>query len=216
VSVPGLLDADALRRARDAIEQCGWEAATMERLATALGVSRMTLHRRGVRREHVLDALGALLQDDYRSALWPALTAPGSGRDRLRLALLGLCEVTEANLGLLAALDSAERDAIFHEGARDPRERGQETHERAADRDAPARAGVLTQPVFTEPLQALLRDGIADGTLAVEPDEPLDEVATVLFNLLSWTYRHLRLAHRWPPQRAAEAVTRRVQRSVAA
>lgn len=189
-----LTDAEALRRARDAIEQCGWEAATMERLAAALGVSRMTLHRRGVRREHVLQALGGLLQDDYRRALWPALTAAGSGGERLRLALLGLCEVTEANLALLAAVDSAERDEIFHESG-----------------DA-----VLTQPIFTEPLQALLRDGVADGSLALAPDEPLDEVATVLFNLLSWTYRHLRLAHRWPPQRAAEAVTRRVQRSVAA
>ncbi|MDO8209467.1 TetR/AcrR family transcriptional regulator [Conexibacter sp. CPCC 206217] len=189
-----LTDAEALRRARDAIEQCGWEAATMERLAAALGVSRMTLHRRGVRREHVLQALGELLQDDYRRALWPALTATGSGSERLRLALLGLCEVTEANLALLAAIDSAERDEIFHEGG-----------------DA-----VLTHPVFTEPLQALLRDGVADGSLTLAPDEQLDEVATVLFNLLSWTYRHLRLAHRWPPQRATEAVTRRVQRSVAA
>ena len=206
MSAAPLADADALRRARDAIEQCGWEAATMERLAAALGVSRMTLHRRGVRREHVLEALGTLLQDDYRRAIWPALTAPGSGNERLRLALMGLCEVTEANLALLAALDSAERDAIFHEGDAD-----------APDAQAGAGAtGVLTAPVFTEPLQALLREGIADGTLALEPDEPLDEVATVLFNLLSWTYRHLRLAHRWPPQRAAQAVTRRVQRSVAA
>jgi AcrR family transcriptional regulator len=203
----GLADTEALRRARDAIERCGWEAATMETLAAALGVSRMTLHRRGVRREHVLDALGTLLQDDYRRALWPALTAPGSGGERLQLALAGLCEVTEANLALLAALDSPERDAIFHEP--EASGRGGESHYPAAD-------GVLTQPVFTEPLQALLRDGISDGTLAVEPGEPLDEVATVLFNLLSWTYRHLRLAHRWPAARAAEAVTRRVRRSVAA
>ncbi|MDW5594416.1 TetR family transcriptional regulator [Conexibacter stalactiti] len=188
-------DADALRRARDAIEQGGWEAATMERLAAALGVSRMTLHRRGVRREHVLAALGELLQEDYRRALWPALTAPGSGRERLATALDGLCTVTEQNLALLAALDSAERDEIFHERAT---------------------GGVLTNALFTEPLRALLRDGIADGTLAIEQDETVDEVATVLFNLLSWTYRHLRLAHRWPARRAAEAVTRRAVRSVAA
>jgi AcrR family transcriptional regulator len=191
VTAPGLTDAEALRRARDAIEAHGWEAATMERLAAALGVSRMTLHRRGVRREDVLRALGLLLQDDYRAALTPALTAGGSGARRLELALRGLCEVTEANLALLAALDSTERDEIFHE----PGEQA------------------LTQEAFTAPLQALLRDGDADGTLA--PDD-VEETATVLFNLLAWTYRHLRLSHRWPPERAAAAVTRRALRSVAA
>ncbi|ADB49994.1 regulatory protein TetR [Conexibacter woesei DSM 14684] len=189
-----LTDGEALRRARDAIEEHGWEAVTMEQLAAALGVSRMTLHRRGVRREHVLRALGALLQDDYRRALWPALTAAGSGRERLESGLRGLCGVTEANLALLAALDSAERDEIFH-----------------ADGEQ-----VLTHAVFTEPLQALLRDGVADGTLALDPGDSVEEVATVLFNLLAWTYRHLRLAHRWPPARAAQAVTRRAVRSVAA
>lgn len=187
-----LSDAEALRRARDAIEQHGWAAVTMEQLAAALGVSRMTLHRRGVRREHVLRALGSLLEDDYRRALWPALTAPGSGRERLELALSALCAVTEANLSLLVALDSAERDAIFHAG----------------DEEA------LTQEVFTEPLQALLRDGLADGSLALDPRESVEETATVLFNLLAWTYRHLRLAHGWPPPRAAAAVTRRAVRSV--
>ncbi|HEY4281289.1 MAG TPA: hypothetical protein VGM91_23965 [Conexibacter sp.] len=192
-----LSDADALRRARAAIEECGWQAATMERLASALGVSRMTLHRRGVRREDVLAALGTLLEDDYRRAVWPALTAPGSGRERLAIALAGLCDVTEENLTLLAALDSAERDLIFHEGS-----------------SGPQSGGVLTQAVFTEPLQALLRDGANDGTLA--PGDDVEECATVLFNLLAWTYRHLRLAHRWPPERAAQAVTCRALQSVSA
>ncbi len=202
-----IADEEALRRARDAIEAHGWEAATMERLAGALGVSRMTLHRRGVRREHVLAALGALLRDDCRRALEPALGAPGDGRARLGLALAALCDVTEQNLALLAALDSAERDEIFHEapGA-------------AADAAGTegAGGGVLTQPDFTAPLQRLLADGIADGSLLLDPGETVPEAATVLFNLLSWTYRHLRLGHRWPPERAAEAVTRRALRSVSA
>ena len=188
---PTLSDADALRRARDLIERDGWPAATMERLAGALGVTRMTLHRRGVRREDVLAALGRLLEDDYRRALSPALEVPGTAAERLAVALRGLCDVTEANMALLAALDSAERDAIFHEPGDD----------------------ALTQEAFTAPLLRLLCDGAADGTLA--PDDPA-ETATVLFNLLAWTYRHLRLGHRWSPERAAEAVTRRALRSVAA
>lgn len=191
---PSLADAEALRRARELIERDGWQAATMERLAGALGVSRMTLHRRGVRREDVLAALGRLLEDDYRRALSPALDAPGSGAERLGAALRGLCDVTEANMALLAALDSPERDAIFHE----PGEQA------------------LTQEAFTAPLQQLLRDGAADGTLALDERDDPEETATVLFNLLAWTYRHLRLGHRWPPERAAEAVTRRALRSVAA
>jgi len=43
--------------------------------------------------------------------------------------------------------------------------------------------------VFTESLERLLRDGIADGTLR---PEDLRESATVLFNLVGWTYIHLR------------------------
>ncbi|MDO8186102.1 hypothetical protein Q5424_22395 [Conexibacter sp. JD483] len=203
-------DEEALRRARDAIERDGWEAATMERLAGALGVSRMTLHRRGVRREHVLGALGTLLEGDYRRALEPPLTASGDGRARLALALTALCGVTEQNLALLAALDAAERDEIFHAPAADA----------AAEPERGAAAasgdGVLTQPAFTAPLQQLLQDGIADGSLRLDPDETVAEAATVLFNLLSWTYRHLRLGHHWPPERAAAAVTRRALRSVSA
>lgn len=187
-----LADDDALRRARELIERDGWAAATMERLAGALGVTRMTLHRRGVRRDDLLAALGRLLEDDYRRALSPALDAPGSGADRLELALRGLCAVTEANLALLAALDSAERDAIFHEPG----------------------PHALTQETFTAPLQQLLQDGVADGTLAL--DEDVAETATVLFNLVAWTYRHLRLGHRWRQAQAADAVTRRALRSVAA
>ena len=188
-----LRDPAALRRARAVIEEHGWDAVTMEALASALDVSRMTLHRRGVRRADVLRALGVLLEDDYRAALWPVLTASGTGRERLELALRALCRVTEENLTLLAALDAAERDAIFHEDA--------------------GGSELLTRPVFTDPLLAILRDGAADGTLA--PDDA-EEDATVLFNLVAWTYRHLRLAHRWSARRATAAVTRKALRSVSA
>lgn len=32
------------------------------------------------------------------------------------------------------------------------------------------------------------------------------ETATVLFNLVGWSYLHLRSGHRWPPDRATEAI----------
>ena len=57
--------------------------------------------------------------------------------------------------------------------------------------------------MFTAPLQRLLADGAADGSL-----RPVDaaETATVLFSLVGFTYRHLRQGHGWAPARARRAV----------
>jgi AcrR family transcriptional regulator len=167
--------------ARAVLEEHGWRGATMERIARAAGISRMTLHRRGVTRDVVLGALTRRLEEDYRQALWPALTGPGSARERLEQALHGECAVAEDNLALLGALEDAERDAVFH----DPDSRG------------------LTRSVFTEALVRLLTDGAADGSLR-RVDAP--EAATVLFNLVGFTYRHLRVGHGWSAERARAGV----------
>jgi AcrR family transcriptional regulator len=182
----GLLDG-----AHRAIERWGWREATFERIATEAGVSRMTLHRRGVTREGLLGALSQRLEDGYRVGMWPALTAPGSGRERLEQALAGYCEAVEANLEVLAALAEADHNAIFHEEG----PRG------------------LTRPAFTEPIRRLLQDGAADGSLAA--DDP-EETATLLLNLVSWTYRHLRRGHGWDAERARDGVLRIALDGVAA
>src|SRR4051794_9320491 len=181
---PRILDA-----ARQAIERHGWREATLERIAGEAGLSRMTLHRRGVTREAVLGDLARALEDEYRGALWPALTAPGTAKERLEQALEALCDVCETNLELLVALGEGPRRRIFHEPVV-----GGGDH---------AGGGVLTRSVFTEPVERLLRDGAADGSL-----RPLDpaETATVIFNQISWTYRHLRRGHGWPAERARHAV----------
>ncbi len=167
--------------ARAVLAEHGWGGATMERIARAAGISRMTLHRRGVTRDVVLAALASRLEEDYRRALWPALTAPGPARERLERALIGECAVAEENLALLTALEETERSAVFHDG----------------------QGGGLTRSVFTEPLVRLLADGAADGSL-----RPVvaDETATVLFNLVGFTYRHLRVGHGWSPDRARAGV----------
>jgi hypothetical protein len=67
--------------------------------------------------------------------------------------------------------------------------------------------------VFVEPLHKLLREGAADGSLA--PVE-VDETATVLFNLVGHTYRHLRAGHGWSATRARSAVVRLALEGVAA
>ena len=169
---------------RKAIAEHGPQGATMERIAVAMGVSRMTLHRRGLSREAIIAALRDEMARAERDAQWPAITAPGSAADRLELALRALCGVTEANLDLLEALAAEAWDAVYHEAGKD----------------------ALTRREFTAPLRRLLEDGVADGTL--DPGGDLDETATVLYNQVGWTYRHLRSGHRWRTRRAEDAVVR--------
>jgi hypothetical protein len=87
----------------------------------------------------------------------------------------------ERNLAVLTALEDDARDALLHEA-------GDEA---------------LTRGEFTQPLERLLRDGALDGTIAV--DDPAG-TATLLFNVVGWTYRHLRLGHRRNPERATRAI----------
>jgi AcrR family transcriptional regulator len=183
---PHIVDA-----ARHVLAQDGLAAATLERISSAAGVSRMTLHRRGLSKQQILEAIAAELERDYRDVMWPALVAPGSARARLELALEALCQVTERNLALLGALSAGARDAIYHE-------------------EGP---GALTRDVFVEPLERLLRDGVADGTLAVADPR---ESATVLFNVVGHTYTHLRTGHAWAPKRARAGVLTLVLVGVAA
>lgn len=89
------------------------------------------------------------------------------------------------NIALLVTL-GGRRDRIFHE------EEGEE---------------VLTRNEFTEPLERLLRDGAADGSLR---EVDAIEMATVLFNTVGWAYIHLRSGHGWKPDRARESVMRLV------
>ncbi len=145
-------------------------------------MSRMTLHRRGLSRQDILGAVAARLTDEYRQAMWSALVAEGNARDRLQAALEAQCRLSERDLATLEALSATTRGAIFHESGRAAR----------------------TREVFVAPLQRLLLDGAVDGSLRVV-DDPA-ETATVLFNAVAHSYRHLRAGHDWSPDRAREGV----------
>jgi AcrR family transcriptional regulator len=167
--------------ARDVLRAHGPAGATLERIAAAAGMSRMTLHRRGVGRAEILAALVERMVAAERSELWVPLVEDGDARSRLRAVLDRRCRLAERHLEVLEAMDAAARDAIFHG------------------------ADGLTRPEFVEPLRRLLVDGAADGSLAsADPDED----ATLLYNLVGHTYRHLRTGHGWPPDRVREAVLR--------
>lgn len=169
---PALLDA-----AQRALTEHGYAGATLERIAAEAGLSRVTLHRRGVTKDALLADLVVRATDDYRRSMWPALTGEGSGAERLSQALAALCAATEQHMALLVAL-RAQSDAIFH---------------REGEEEA------MTRSVFTEPLEKLLREGAADRSL--RELDPV-ETATVLFNMVGWTYIHLRTGHGWNPDRA--------------
>jgi AcrR family transcriptional regulator len=167
--------------ARRALDRHGWRETTAERIAAEAGVSRVTLHRHGLTKEAILAQLADEAVDRYREAMWPVLTGPEPARLRLERALATLCELAEENLSLLLALDAEANATVFHE---------------------PGAEEVMTRDVFTEPLERLLRDGVAEDSVEVE--DPL-EAATVLFNLVGWTYVHLRSGHRWRAERARAA-----------
>jgi len=169
---PRVLDA-AIR----VLAKTGWEELSLERVAEAAGVSRVTLWRRGVRREGLVQALLGRLARDYRDSMWAVLTAPGTGRDRLERALETLCAVADRHLDLLLASDSA-----FH------------------------RAWAEARPHvdFLGPFVRIIEEGVADGTLRSLGD-PV-EVADLLFNAVCWPYVHLRGRHEWPAAGAAARV----------
>ena len=186
-----------LAGARRALEIHGAHDTTLEDIADEAGVSRVTLYRRGATRESILAELADRAAEEYRRALWPALTGRGNALDRLEQALFALTEVAEANLALLVAIQSstADSDAVFTDSA--PSE----------DAEIPTRAA------FTDPLQRLVEDGQAEGSITA--GDPFD-IATVLFTMVGLGYRHLRFEHRWPVQRARDAVVATALRGVAA
>ena len=180
---------EVLAAARSLIEEQGIDALTIERLATAAGTSRMTLHRRGIDRAWVVAALTDQAAEAYLSAAWPALIAADSADVRLRQLFEAILEVADEYLALLSGLFSAP-DSPFHVVG--------DEHE--------------TDLVFVQPIERILRDGELDGTLG-SFDEPTD-AAAALFNVIGWGYVHLRHAQRWDAERSRHAVLGLLERAV--
>ena len=175
-------DMTLIDAAFEVIASHGIDGVTVDRLAEASGISRATLYRRGISIDELTAAAIDKATEQYREALWPALTGPGDAASRLEAALRALCESADQHLALLISLYPHPHSPF---------------HQQDAD------GGALVREPFAEPFERLLRDGMTDGTLQSH-NPPVD--ATVLFNLVSWTYVHLRHAHHWPPDEAADHI----------
>jgi AcrR family transcriptional regulator len=176
---PHALSEELIDAAADVLGRRGLGGLTISAVAEQAGCSRVTLHRNGVQRGALVAAVVARAAGDLRAELWPAVHDPASAADRLAEALHTLCRVVERHRRVLAAL--------YH----------------APERPHATAAGRTTVFDFSEPFERLLRDGRHDGTLRA--GDPAED-AELLVNLVTWTYIHLRLAHRWPAGRAADRV----------
>lgn len=170
-----------------ALDHRGLGAVTLEHIAAEAGVSRVTLYRRGHTREALLAEVALAASIEFRDAALPALTHHGTGAERLDLLIEALLDQADRHLALVSGLYDGPT-AIFHLGIED--------------------RGALTRFEYTEPFERIIADGVADGTLtSADPTED----AEVLFNLIGWTYVHLRRSHGWSPARARPAVKRQLR-----
>jgi AcrR family transcriptional regulator len=176
-------------RLRDAtisvLHERGWDGLTLERVAEVAGRARSTLWRQGLTREVLIGALVGELAEDFRDAMYPVLTAGGTGRERLVQALEALCDVVDRHLPLMLATDEA-----FHQ------------------EPAPGQP-----PDYLRPFITFLREGAADGSLEVVGDAV--ETADLVFNAVAWPYVHLRGRHGWDADRARDRIVGVVLNGVA-
>ena len=161
------MDQKLVAVAVELLDEEGWPALSLDRIAERAGVSRATVWRHGLTRTSVEALLRRRLVADYRELMWAPLTMDGSGRDRLTAALHALCAVAERNLPLLAHTEEA-----FH---------------------GPDLDGVGEQLDFFGPWLRILDAGAADTTL--HPPEDRERYVVALTNLTLLTYVHLRAFH---------------------
>lgn len=168
---------DELRRATiEVLRERGFSGLTLERVAEVAGRARSTLWRQGLGREALIGALTGELAEDFRQTMYPILTSPGTGLERLQRGLEALCGLLDRHLPLLLATDEA-----FH----------QET--------APG-----VPPDYLHPFIQFLREGARDGSLPEAED--VVHAADIAFNTVAWPFVHLRGRHEWPLAEATACV----------
>jgi AcrR family transcriptional regulator len=177
---------ELLSSVESAIGEHGFDAVTFEQIAAEAGLNRVTLYRRGHTRESLLTEVAVVAATEFREACLPALTHPGPAPERMYLLSEAMFDLADRHLALLAGLFDGPT-AVFHLTIDD--------HQ------------VLTRFEYSDPFERILSDGVAEGSITSE--DPAED-AEVLFNLLGWTYIHLRRSHGWDPARARRATRRQL------
>jgi AcrR family transcriptional regulator len=179
-----LVDEGLRRAAIDVLRERGFSGLTLERVAEVGGRARSTLWRQGLSRETLIEALVGELAEDFRRTMYPILTSPGSGLERLTRGLEALCDLIDRHLPLMLATDEA-----FHQDT------------------APG-----VPPDYLHPFIQFLREGASDRSLP-EPGDVV-RAADIAFNMTAWPYVHLRGRHEWPAEEARSAVVSVVLRGI--
>ena len=180
------VDGELRRATIEVLRERGFSGLTLERVAEVGGRARSTLWRQGLSREVLIGALVGELAEDFRQTMYPILTSPGSGLERLTRGLDALCDLVDRHLPLMLATDEA-----FHQDT------------------APG-----VPPDYLHPFIQFLREGASDGSLPEAKD--VIRAADVAFNMTAWPYVHLRGRHEWPSEEARSTVVSVVLRGITA
>src|SRR5258707_10935825 len=82
LAVVPVQDPRLLAAAQRVLEDAGWQGLTIEAVAEAAGLSRVTAWRLGATREALVPSLIRQLDQDYPRGMWPARAGPGPPRAR--------------------------------------------------------------------------------------------------------------------------------------
>jgi AcrR family transcriptional regulator len=162
-----LIDEKVLRAAAAIMSESGWHGVTLEAVADRSGISRATLYRWGITRDAIAASLAEAAAAGWKSAIWPALTAPGTAAERLELAVRASCAAIDQHARLLGSGPNPVVDLRS---------------------TPPVQSGL--GDVFVAPFARLLLDGAADGSLARVADPTT--TATAIFAVLTQSYLALR------------------------
>ena len=177
---------DLVDAAEEVLEQRGWHGMTAEHIAQEAGINRVTLYRNGHNAASLVAAAASAAAAEFREGVLPALADGGTAEHRLTLLLEALFDVADRHLALLALLYDGPT-AVFHMSG------------------GGTAATAVTRFEYIEPFERVLRDGVADGTLA-SADPARD--AELIFNAAGWTYVHLRRTHGHTRKRARSDIHR--------
>ncbi|HJU36720.1 MAG TPA: hypothetical protein VJ716_04800 [Gaiellaceae bacterium] len=181
---PTVVDEELRRATIEVLRERGFSGLTLDRVAEVAGRARSTLWRQGLSREVLIGALVGELAEDFRQTMYPILTSPGSGLERLTRSLEALCDLIDRHLPLMLATDEA-----FHQDT------------------APG-----VPPDYLHPFIQFLREAARDGTLP-EPEDVV-RAADIAFNMTAWPFVHLRGRHEWAAEEAKSVVVGVVLRGV--